>query len=261
MDYDFTVTSINYIVERKHTPNWRKSNIYCETTYVLMMTLDGEAFFHTSDNVEFCTTTNDISIFRPGQKRSGYTIPEHPWHFISINFDLLFNDDSKGNFDKLFFFKQKGNNEIRNKIIEISKLWANNNMLSRMKCKMLLQEILFLLLSEHYYEKLSHTHVKMNEIISFIEKNYTNNITSNKLSEISGLSISYLRKIFHDTFGISPHNYIIDLRIKKAKELLSSGEFNVSETAFLCGFNDVFYFSKMFKRKTGAAPSTYFLRK
>ena len=46
----------------------------------------------------------------------------------------------------------------------------------------------------------------------------------------------------------------MDLRIENARDLLLSGEVNVTEAAHLSGFNDIYYFSSLFKRKTGYSP-------
>ena len=49
--------------------------------------------------------------------------------------------------------------------------------------------------------------------------------------------------------------YIMNLRIENARDLLLSGEVNVTEAAQLSGFDDIYYFSTAFKRKTGFAPT------
>ena len=51
--------------------------------------------------------------------------------------------------------------------------------------------------------------------------------------------------------------YIINLRIENARDLLLSGEVNVTEAARLSGFEDIYYFSTLFKRKTGSTPTEH----
>ena len=57
--------------------------------------------------------------------------------------------------------------------------------------------------------------------------------------------------------GLSPVDFVREMRIKRAKQLVESGEYNVSTIAYMTGFNDPKYFSKCFKKKYGVSPSEY----
>jgi len=57
--------------------------------------------------------------------------------------------------------------------------------------------------------------------------------------------------------GLSPVDFIRDMRIKRAKQLMDSGEYNISTVAYMTGFNDPKYFSKCFKKQFGISPSEY----
>ena len=74
-------------------------------------------------------------------------------------------------------------------------------------------------------------------------------------------SYDYLRKLFQKEIGVTPHRYLVDKRLKMAAELLvtdaSAGARTVMDIAFLCGFHDPLYFSKMFRKKYGIAPRNY----
>ena len=72
-----------------------------------------------------------------------------------------------------------------------------------------------------------------------------------------GVSEVYLRHLFRQYRQCSPKQYLTDVRIRKAKALLSSGFYSVSQTAQKCGFRDDKYFSTHFKRLTGITPSQY----
>lgn len=74
---------------------------------------------------------------------------------------------------------------------------------------------------------------------------------------LSGLSYSYFKKLFIDKHGMPPIKYLTKLRIDRACELLQTGNFKVSEVAALCGFENIYYFSNVFKKITGITPSKY----
>ena len=71
------------------------------------------------------------------------------------------------------------------------------------------------------------------------------------------MGYSKFRKLFKTVTGLSPHQYHIDLRIDKAKELLHSTQLNINEIAYQVGFDSEFYFSNLFKKKTGTSPNHY----
>lgn len=71
------------------------------------------------------------------------------------------------------------------------------------------------------------------------------------------MSPVYLRKLFNRELGISPKEYLTQLRLKRAKSFLLSGYYSVSEVANACGFDDEKYFSVVFRNAVGVSPSKY----
>jgi AraC-like DNA-binding protein len=77
------------------------------------------------------------------------------------------------------------------------------------------------------------------------------------LSRSLGLGCSRFRQIFKKCTGLSPYQYFLDLKISRAKELLQQGQFTVKEIAYMLSFDDPYYFSHLFKKKTGHPPSEW----
>lgn len=65
---------------------------------------------------------------------------------------------------------------------------------------------------------------------------------------------SWFRKVFKENTGISPGQYFIQLKIQKAKQLLGNPQYAIKEVAYMLKFESPFYFSKLFKQKTGFTP-------
>ena len=73
-------------------------------------------------------------------------------------------------------------------------------------------------------------------------------------------SYDYLRKLFKSEMGMTPHAYLTGLRMQKAEKLLctaQSTEQNISEIAYLCGYAEPLYFSRVFKKHFGCSPKNY----
>lgn len=99
---------------------------------------------------------------------------------------------------------------------------------------------------------------KISAAVEYINKNYCNGqLRISKLAELSGVSVRYFNELFSVFFGVSPKEYIIRMQLETAKNLLISSTDPVSDIAFACGFSDVYYFSKVFKKSTGETPSAF----
>ena len=73
--------------------------------------------------------------------------------------------------------------------------------------------------------------------------------------DVAFISVSSLQRAFAKHFGMSPKQYLIQLRMNRALELLTENELSVKEISFACGFTDEKYFSRAFKKKYGYSPS------
>ena len=116
--------------------------------------------------------------------------------------------------------------------------------------------ILSLLGDDKPFEK-KEAYISILPAIKHIENNYTVKITSAELASLSSMSESQLRRCFKATLGISPKTYQGELLLKSAKNLLSLGEFRISEISDMLGFYDIYAFSHFFSKKAGCSPKKY----
>ncbi|KJY85003.1 response regulator [Vibrio galatheae] len=96
------------------------------------------------------------------------------------------------------------------------------------------------------------------EMLRYIEKNLSRTIREEDVAEYCHYSVTYFSKFFHKTIGVSFRDYLTLKRINLAKQLLTRDrKEKISFIAFQCGYNDVSYFSRIFKKKTGISPAIY----
>ncbi len=98
---------------------------------------------------------------------------------------------------------------------------------------------------------------KADEIITYIQNNFDKELTNQHLGAVFGYHPAYIGRIVAAATGLPPHQYLLNYRIARAIDLLQSGEANVSQICYQCGFRDLGNFSKCFKARTGRNPSEY----
>lgn len=99
--------------------------------------------------------------------------------------------------------------------------------------------------------------VIIQSLIDYMESYYMEDISLENISKNMYLSPVYISKIFKEETGTSPINYLIQIRLEKAKEILEKEDMPVNLVAKSVGYQDAYYFSKLFKKYYGIAPSTY----
>jgi AraC-like DNA-binding protein len=96
-------------------------------------------------------------------------------------------------------------------------------------------------------------------IIRILEDNVENKLSLVKISSQINLSISQTKKIFKEVNGDSIINYFISLKIEEAKRLINESALNFTQISEILGYDNLGYFSRIFKQKTGMSPSEYSL--
>lgn len=97
----------------------------------------------------------------------------------------------------------------------------------------------------------------MQEVASYIYANYSKKITLDELSEKYSISRSYLSKKFKEITGFGFKEYLVNVRIQNACNMLLDTDMTITEIAFECGFNDSNYFGDAFRHIKGISPNKY----
>lgn len=90
-----------------------------------------------------------------------------------------------------------------------------------------------------------------------LQESIMEKINMQQLARELPMGYSSFRKIFKTETGQSPNQYLLDIRLKKAKDLLKSTDMNINEIAYRSGFLSIYHFSKLFKKKNKVSPVFY----
>ena len=135
-------------------------------------------------------------------------------------------------------------------------VWVAKNDGYYFECISILYKIFAEMQKENYLPEKQYKLIK--PAVDYINENFlSNNISMDKLAELCGISYSYFKKIFVKKFSMTPKKYIINLKINNACELLKTETYTVSQISLMCGFSDIYFFSRQFKEYMGISPRIF----
>ena len=97
----------------------------------------------------------------------------------------------------------------------------------------------------------------LHRVREFIEEHLDDNISIQALATIAGLSKYYFARAFKQSQGITPHDYVVQRRVRRVQELLASTDLPLSEIAVAVGFADQSHCARRFREHVGMTPSKY----
>ncbi|WP_213865411.1 helix-turn-helix domain-containing protein [Vibrio crassostreae] len=96
------------------------------------------------------------------------------------------------------------------------------------------------------------------EVVNYVMDNINKEIRETEIAEKCHCSTTYFSKKFHLHFGVSFRDFVCDKRVLLAKKLIEADtESKIAVIAYQCGYKDVSYFSRIFKKRTGVTPASY----
>jgi AraC family transcriptional regulator len=98
------------------------------------------------------------------------------------------------------------------------------------------------------------TNKKLALVLDLIESDLSEDLSLKALASAAGLSEYHFLRLFKQSTGLTPHQYVISQRIERAKELLQKTQMTITEIAYLLGFSTPAHFTHHFRRKTGITP-------
>lgn len=99
--------------------------------------------------------------------------------------------------------------------------------------------------------------LELEPILDHLRRSFDHDLTLADLAGRAGMSVSTLLRRFRTATGTSPVEFLLRLRLERAREILSTTDRRITEIAFDCGFRDSNYFTRQFKRHTGKSPRAY----
>ena len=264
-------------IERFHDTSWSMElnrHEFFEMVYVKK----GSVVFEIASQ-EVNIGPNDIIIIKPNQPHRFSVRSSAGCEFIVLNFKFVdhmnneFSEISLGEFlnfikgketGPFFTLKVSQKNEVITLLNRILKERENSEIGSEFLNYLLVMELFVMIsraLKMEWENSIKGKTLKLKELIqvsiNYIKNNFERDISIRDIAKFAFLSPSYFTRVFKEEVGLTPINYLMNVRIERAKELLQGTELKISDIALNVGFSNQQRFNEIFKKHTKMTPTQY----
>lgn len=225
--------------------------------YVIHYVVSGKGVFYCGPK-KYNLSQGDIFVIYPGTIVKYQADEKDPWHYMWVNFyggeaKEIFADTGISVLNPIMKIK---NAEETISIIEKMPTERSADTAVNLNFTANLYTFMSLIVSNGL-KKEGTENTYLESAVKYIKAHYYDDISVEQIASHIGISRKYLFALFKKSLGISPKDYIIDYRIKRAKEFLKDKNLPIGNIAYSVGYSDPLTFSKMFKLKVGISPTEY----
>lgn len=215
-----------------------------------LYTVTGSETYHFND---FDITAVPGSVlYLPKGEKYRITVSGEESRVITLDFEIA-NEPSRP-----FLVKFPEPSAVRSCFYKLENEWNKRGVAYMPECKSLLYKIVGLTSRQLSSFLPSEKFARIEAGVEYLHKNYLkNDFRLEDAAEISGISTRYFEKLFREKYGAAPKEYVISLKIERAKELLLNEKVLIKDIAIMLGYSDIYHFGKLFSAKTGYTPSEY----
>ena len=227
--------------------------------YIIHYIMSGKGTYYSATKT-YPIKQGDLFLIRPSESIHYQSDALEPWTYYWVGF----NGGEAFNILKLCGFSDTElvRSYTRDSALEeiFHRLaYPNYNTISR-EYELLgnLYQMFSLLIHTQVHQPISKSEQYLTRAIEFIQQKYPYcDLRVNDIANYVGIDRTYLYRLFYNSFQISIQDFILDLRLNKAKSLLKYSDISIGLIAFSCGFENQSYFSTIFKKHFGLTPLQY----
>ncbi|MBE7047102.1 MAG: AraC family transcriptional regulator [Ruminococcaceae bacterium] len=249
---EFYIKNISRVFHKIYK-NYRIINPHKQNTYRLLYLSEGSVKMMFEDS-ELRGKKGDIILLPPGDAYQNILCGDGQWEHYVIAFDCNLPLDHA---TVLHTFSD--DTYIISPLKLAYDLYQTNDYGCHLKIKSILYDIFYKITAERKKQYIETSFVK--KAMVYMDRKFNKPITVKDVTEYVGYSESYFITKFTEQTGISPKQYLQETRMKRAKEVLETGLYSVSEISDMCGYKNIYHFSNAFKKTTGLSPSQYMKNK
>lgn len=224
--------------------------------YGLCYVLSGQAEWRFFSGERFTVTDGNIIFLSPNT--AYHIVAEKEFRHYTVNFDIYANDSRLDILNQPYYLlENEGSYPIMHSFTKLTDIWSSKKDCFEMRSLGQLYELLSVFYLACSNRQSDTSYKRLLPAKEYIEQNFDREITLEKLAALSYMSVTNFRREWKKKYPEAPMQYRDSIRIYYAKEYLKSGYYNVSQVAQKCGFDDISYFIRFFKKQTGITPGEY----
>ncbi len=225
--------------------------------YYLIYVLSGKIEIKSQDDSKMANV-GDIVVFPPNKeyelKIFGDSEKSYLWvHFTGIAAEQKLNLYKIEPFPKVH--KTNANNHINEKFKKLFEGFSKNDYFKIYDLSSLLDRLLIEV--GRAIETQKNDRLILSKTIRYINENYTKKIKITDLAKTENMCVTTYNLRFKEIMKMPPTKYIMSLRINLAKELLESSDFSIGEISIMCGYDNLHFFTRVFKENVGVPPTAF----
>ncbi len=231
-------------------------NMTSSVSNCLIFPLSGRACFHIN-NTPYIMELGNVFHAGTGMTLDKEVLGEKPWEYVLIYYMMSDTMHPSHHWNDHFKINTGYEPRITEIVQQLIQYHSRPDSMATLRVKTLFSTLIEeIIISARKQLQFNHGEI-IAEAIEYIHKHYMDPISIVELASQYKLDGRRFAYIFQKQIGMSPINYLIDYRIRRAKELLQIQPYTVQEVANCVGYRDSFYFSKLFKKRVGISPSKF----
>ncbi len=249
------LTDVGFFPHAKNHYRERKDEI---EEYIFIYCTEGEGIIEVNgqkhliyENEAFCIPQHTSHCY--------YSCESNPWSILWVHFK---GDDVNfyplGECKKVKFSSENSTNQMLFLFDLLFRVLDYNYTLGNF---IYISQVLSLILAETYAKEKCASALEQDKhvtkVIRYMNKHLHENLSLEGISKEFNLSKSYLNAIFQKNTQHAPMDFYINIKMKKACKLLKTSDLYIYEVAHQLGYNDQYYFSRIFKKVVGVSPKEY----
>ena len=264
-ELDNMLPHITLIIDRTGYEGWYVPQRTIRDQEIVLI-LGGKGSF-TIEDIEYPVRPGMLFYFYPGLVHSAKTLLDPPIHFLAMHFSFAISKvlkeecvlDTNPYILPIQPVSQLVDHHTISQIFyEIHHIWMKKNMGYQWKQNLLFQQLIYEILSDVNNLPDKHADIQRIEVVlDYIRKNYASNISIENLCSLIELRSAQFSIIFKKATGKTAVEYINQVRIDHSKDLLLNTSKKIRVISDMSGFNDEFYFTRVFTKLEGCSPTEY----
>ncbi|MDR1014225.1 MAG: AraC family transcriptional regulator [Coriobacteriales bacterium] len=180
------------------------------------------------------------------------------WGCVLIHYTIPKQEESSFPLYRSHFCAETGSNiRLLEHARQLHASTRNNGCLATLRSRTLFAGLIEEVVTAVHRHNQADERSLIDDALAFLDKSYGEELSIQQVAALYDMSAKHFGYLFSKHVGMAPSHYLVNIRMRHAKELLGTGLYTIEQVARSVGFSDSYYFSRLFKKHTGMAPSVF----